>query len=244
MLDPVDHGATRPSSAPQSQDVLTDIPSDSDAIEDRFEAARAGLADLLPRVGTHGHLDALERLVSLTPEDFGVTNERQGGTVSTDTLAAVVLTPERSEDTGGHIDVDVLLPGLADHAARMARLYGKSATVSFGAVGAYLPAAMTDEWRAAVATALLAICEATLERPRDRRARGLSGTSHIELSARGVEMPSGASAVELRIACPGMVHPSLDVEAPHTVSTHAEAGRVVLVFTAQADSAVHSGTAA
>ena len=234
VLDPVDYGANRARPATASVEPAPGVEPAREALEDRFEAARAGLAELLPRVDTHGHIDALERLVSLTPEDFG-TDVMVAPEAQVDNQAEESQTPVPQPPVRGLVDIDVLLPGLADHAARMARLHGKSATVSFGAVEARLPAHMAQEWRDAVATALVGLCETTLERPRDRRARGLSGTSHIELSARGVSTPAGGQGVELRIACPGASRPTFEVDAPHTVSTHSEAGRVVLVFTAYAE---------
>ena len=181
-------------------------PSDAD----RFEEARLILASLLPRADVGSHRDALERLMAFQPTGSA-------------TDAAATAGPVLS----GTVDVEALLPGLADCAARQARLHGKAATVSFASESALLDAASVDEWHGAVETALLALCETTLESPRERRGRGLSGTSHIDMLARGVE-----GGVELSVRCPGARLPQLAVDAPHTLDVRREDERVTLVFTA------------
>ena len=175
---------------------------------DRFEEARLLLASLLPRADVGSHRDALERLMAFQPADVAVREPTK---------------PETAD-----VDLEALLPGLADCAARQARLHGKAATVSFATDNARLASDVVDDWHGAVETALLALCETTLESPRERRGRGLSGASHIEMLARGT-----GEGVELSIRCPGTRLPQLAVDAPHSLDIRRECERVVLVFTAR-----------
>jgi hypothetical protein len=200
--------------------------------EERFEDARRTLEGLLPNVDHQAQSEALKKLMAFVPPAADIDDVNDLDETDFASLDLVSPTPTKPDlhklvDRPA-FDVEALLPGLVDHAHRLARLQGKSLTASYAARDALLNPALAHDWQEAVELAIGALIDTTLEDAQTRRAEGLTAAAHMALTAEGQ-----GDEVELRITCPGHDVPRFDVEAPHTLDAGHEDGTVWVRFIAR-----------
>lgn len=195
--------------------------ADPDHARDRWEEARQTLQALLPSNDSTSHAQALTKLVAFDP--------RNGGK-DTDTGADVVPIGPRT-GVSAAFDVEPLLPGLMDHAHRLAAAQGKRLTASYAARDARLSPALADVWQGAMETLIQSLVDVTLELPETRKARGESAAAHMALTVEGRTTQASEEVLEVLVRCPGAIAPNVQVDAPHTLDIRLEEGWVNAVFT-------------
>jgi len=209
---------------------------------DKFDVAREVLMGLVPRTDTAGHEGALQTLIEMEfctgavdvpnmPEDDGISElsaESVDEPVTVETQQPEPEAVRRMEPDLPAFDVEPLLPGLVDHAHRVAMRAGKKLTASYAARDARLSPALAEDWQVAVETAICALVDTTLETPAERQARGETAAAHMAFTVEGSD-----DGLTLMLRCPGRRLPRFDVEAPHDLDMRIEDGVVIVRFLAR-----------